>query len=273
VKTSEMTALRDLAVAAAKEAGELALSHYTDDIEAWQKGDKSPVTKTDLAVDQLLRTKLTDAYPEFGWLSEETRDDQSRLEKENVWIVDPIDGTRAFVQGKPEWVIAIAAAHKGNPIAAVIFNPVTDELFEAVAGGGARLNGAPIRCSDQQELEGSRMLAFAEMFKRPEWLTPWPAMHVEQRNAVAYRMALVASGAFDAVLSLNLKSEWDVAAATLIAQEAGARVTNHVGEPLTFNHPEGHGHNLVCAGPILHKAILERVSFIPLDRIIAASSD
>ena len=115
------------------------------------------------------------------------------------------------------------------------------------------------------------MLAFAEMFKRPEWPTPWPPMEIDQRNAVAYRMALVASGAFDAMLSLNLKSEWDVAAGTLIAREAGAKVTNHQGEPLTFNHPEGHGHNLVCAGPRLHNEILNRVSFIPLERIIAAS--
>jgi len=263
--------LRNLADLAAREAGVLALEHYAEDIEAWQKGDKTPVTKTDLAIDKLLRERLTSARPDYGWLSEETHDDLTRLEKRDVWIVDPLDGTRAFVKGKPEWVIAIAAVRHGHPIAAVIFNPVTDELFDAAEGEGARLNGKPIHASTRVELEGCRMLAYADMLTRPEWPQPWPDLHVEQRNAVAYRLALVAKGEFDAVLTLNLKSEWDIAAGALIAREAGALVTNHQGGPLTFNHPEGHGHNIVCAGPALHKALLERVSFIPMARIRGAS--
>lgn len=263
----DANALRDLATAAAREAGELALEHYAEDIEAWQKGDKTPVTKTDLAVDKLLRERLTAVRPDFGWLSEESHDDLTRLEKRDVWIVDPIDGTRAFVKGKPEWVIAIAAVRHGVPIAAVIFNPVKDEMYEAVAGGGARLNGAPIHASSCGDVEGCRILAYADMFARPEWPTPWPGMQVDQRNAIAYRMALVAAGAFDAMLTLNLKSEWDLAAGALIAAEAGAKVTNHKGEPLTFNHPDAHGHNIVCAAPALHAALLERVSFIPWTRI------
>ena len=265
--------LRDIARAAARAAGKLALEHYAQDIEAWQKGDKTPVTKTDLAVDKMLRERLTKIRPDFGWLSEETCDHPARLEMRDVWIVDPIDGTRAFVKGKPEWVIAIAAVRNGVPIAAVIFNPVTDELFDAVEGGGARLNGRSIRASNQANLEGCRMLAYADMFARPEWPSPWPPMAVEQRNAVAYRLALVASGAFDAVLTLNLKSEWDIAAGALIATEAGAKITNHTGAPLTFNHPEGHGHNIVCAAPALHAALLERVSFVPIERIRDTSSN
>lgn len=265
--------LRDIADAAAREAGKLALEHYAQDIQAWQKGDKTPVTKTDLAVDKMLRERLTGLRPDFGWLSEETCDHPARLEMRDVWIVDPIDGTRAFVKGKPEWVIAIAAVRHGVPIAATIFNPVKDEMYDAVAGGGARLNGEPIHASDQATLEGCRMLAYADMFRRPEWPTPWPAMQVDQRNAIAYRLALVASGAFDAMLTLNLKSEWDIAAGALIATEAGARITNHLGAPLTFNHPEGHGHNIVCAAPALHAALLERVSFIPMERIAGTSSN
>jgi len=224
-------------------------------------------------VDKMLKDRLTAARPDFGWLSEETRDHPARLEKRDVWIVDPIDGTRAFVKGKAEWVISIAAVHDGEPVAAVVFNPVTGELFDAVASGGARLNGEAIHVTSRAKLEGCRILAYADMFARPEWPRVWPLMHVEQRNAVAYRLALTAKGEFDAVLTLNLKSEWDLAAGALIAQEAGAKVTNHQGEPLTFNHPEGHGHNIVCAGPALHKALLERVSFIPMARIRGTSSN
>ncbi len=263
--------LRDIAIAAAREAGALALSHSAQDIEAWQKGDKSPVTKTDLAVDALLHTHLIAARPDFGWLSEESHDDLTRLEMRDVWIVDPIDGTRAFVQGKPEWVIAIAAVREGESIAAAIFNPVTDELFDAARGHGARLNNAPIQVSTRTELDGARMIGLADMFARADWPEPWPPMHIEQRNAVAYRMALVANGAFDATLSLSLKNEWDIAAAALVAQEAGATVTNHQGEALRFNRPTAQGHNLICAGPALHAAILARVDFIPLERIIEAS--
>lgn len=273
MSTQDAVTLRDIASAAARKAGKLALDHYAEDVQAWQKGDKTPVTKTDLAVDQMLREDLLAAEPKFGWLSEETRDDRARLEKRDLWIVDPIDGTRAFVKGKPEWVIAIAAVRDGAPIAAVIFNPVTDQLFDAAKDKGARCNGKGIKASSRDNLKGCRLLGFADLFARPDWPSPWPSMHIEQRNAVAYRMALVASGEFDATLSLNLKSEWDIAAGALIAEEAGARVTNHKGERLSFNHPEGHGHNLICAGPALHASILERVSFIPMGRIRAASGN
>jgi len=273
VSHDDAIALRDIADAAARKAGVLALDHYAQDVEAWQKGDKTPVTKTDLAVDKMLREDLTTARPDFGWLSEESHDDLTRLDKRDVWIVDPIDGTRAFVKGKPEWVIAIAAVRQGMPIAAVVFNPVKDELFDAAVGQGARLNGAPIQVSSRNELEGCHMLAYADLFARPEWPEPWPPMQVDQRNAIAYRMALVACGAFDAMLTLNLKSEWDIAAGALIAQEAGGQVTNHQGQPLTFNHPESGGHNLICAGPMVHKAILDRVSFIPVERIRGTSSN
>jgi len=273
VSNADATDLRSIAEAAARKAGTLALAHYAEDVKAWQKGDKTPVTKTDLAVDDLLKNELMSARPDFGWLSEESHDDQSRLAKRDVWIVDPIDGTRAFVKGKPEWVIAIAAVRDGAPIAAVIFNPVKDHLYDASIGGGARLNGTSIQTSTRSELEGCQMLAYADLFARPEWPEPWPPMQVNQRNAIAYRMALVAAGSFDAMLTLNLKSEWDIAAGALIAKEAGAFVTNHLGEQLSFNHPEGHGHNLICAGPALHEAILNRVKFIPQSRILGARKD
>lgn len=264
-------ALRDIAVDAAREAGALALQHFEGDVTAWQKDNNTPVTKTDIEVDTLLRETLTAARPDFAWLSEETRDDLSRLGAEELWIVDPIDGTRAFVKGRPEWVISIAAVRDGKPVAGAIFNPVTDEMFEAVKGEGARLNGEPIAATSRTALEGCNMIGYVDMFNRKDWPRAWPPMEVGQRNAVAYRLALVASGAFDAMVTLNLKNEWDMAAGALIAQEAGALVTNHLGEPLKFNQPETQGSNLVCAGPALHAALVERVNFIPMERIVAAS--
>lgn len=245
-------------------AGALALSEREQGLKVWSKSGGSPVTSADMAVDALLKSILLKARPDYGWLSEETPDTPDRLSCRRLFIVDPIDGTVAFMKGKPWWCIPIAVIENDRPVAAVIHAPALNETFEATLGGGARLNGEAISASDTDSLDDASLLADARMIEGPQWLEPWPAMRFEKRNAIAYRMALVAAGAFDAAIALSPKWDWDIAAGALIAQEAGAKVTDHHGRSWHFNRPDPRQASLVCAAPALHPLIVRRTAPIPL---------
>jgi myo-inositol-1(or 4)-monophosphatase len=257
---ADLELIREAAIA----AGEMAVSMRAAGLEQRQKADGTPVTNADLAVDALLRETLTAARPDYGWLSEETADDPARLSRERVFIVDPIDGTRAYIRDRPWWGVSIAVVENGRPIAGVVAAPDRNEVFEATLGGGARMNGKPIAASETLDLEGAAMLADVQMMRHPAWPTPWPQMRMESRNAIAYRLCSVACGDFDAMLALSPKSEWDMAAGDLIAVEAGCVVTDHKGRMLAYNQPIPIAPSLVCAGPVLHRLILSRVEPIDL---------
>ena len=256
----------DLALirAAAIAAGDLALAERDKGLKIWSKSGGSPVTSADLAVDDYLKSVLLPARPEYGWLSEETPDTPARLSRERLFIVDPIDGTVAYMKSKPWWCIPLAVVENGRPVAAVIHAPSLGETFEATLGGGARLNGQPITASDTDSLEDASVLADARLMEGPLWPEPWPEMRFEKRNAIAYRMALVAAGAFDAAIALSPKWDWDIAAGALIATEAGARVTDHHGRPWAFNCLDPRQSSLVCSAPAIHPLIIRRTSPIPL---------
>jgi len=259
----------DLALirAAALEAGELALVlQRKGDLEVRSKSGGSPVTEADLALDELLKTRLLQARPDYGWLSEETADDHSRLAGGRSFVVDPIDGTVAYIKGRPWWVVSIAVVEAGASVAGVIHAPVVAETYDATAGGGARLAGKLIHVSDRARLEDCAMLTDINMIRHVDWPQPWPPMRIETRNSVAYRMALVAAGAFDAVLALSSKCDWDVAAGDLIAREAGGVVSDHQGSAYAYDRASCTKPSLVCAGPALYPLILERVSPIELRR-------
>jgi myo-inositol-1(or 4)-monophosphatase len=259
-----MSADLDLLTEAAREAGALALAYRDRGLQVSAKPEGSPVTDADLACDALLKTRLLDARPDHGWLSEETEDGPERLAHRRIFVVDPIDGTAAYLKGKPWWTIALAIVEDGRPVAAVVHAPAIGETFTAVLGQGARLNGAPIRASDIDTLDDAAMLADARLLDRPIWSEPWPAMRVSKRDSLAYRMALVAGGAFDAALALSPKWDWDICAGALIAEEAGARVSDHIGRPYLFNRPDPRQASLVCSGPNLHALILDRCAPIPI---------
>ena len=257
---ADLQLIREAAVA----AGETATALRAAGLERFEKSDGTPVTNADLAVDALLRERLTAARPAYGWLSEETADDPARLSRERVFIVDPIDGTRAYIRDRPWWGVSIAVVENSRPIVGVVAAPDRNEVFEATMGGGARMNGKPIAASETLDLEGAAMLADVQMMRHPAWPTPWPQMRMESRNAIAYRLCSVACGDFDAMLALSPKSEWDVAAGDLIAVEAGCVVSDHKGRPLAYNQARPVAPSLVCAGPALHRLILSRTGPIDL---------
>lgn len=254
----------DLLVAAAVEAGALALELRARGLKvAWKEGN-SPVTNADFATDTLLKTTFGRARPDYGWLSEETADDLERLQRRRVFVVDPIDGTRAYMKDRPWWVISAAVVEDGQPVAGVVYAPQVGEVYTAIAGGGAKLNGSLITPARTERLEGCGMVGDARMFAHPSWPQPWPAMRVESRNSTAYRMCLVASGQFDAALALVAKSDWDLAAADLIAREAGAYCGDHLGRGFAYNASHPAQTSLVCAAPRLAPLILDRVRHIAL---------
>lgn len=254
----------DLILDAAREAGALAVSAREAGLKIWSKEGGSPVTDADLAVDALLKERLEAARPDYGWLSEETADDPARLTTPRQFVVDPIDGTAAYLKGKPWFAVSIAVVENGRPIAGVVYAPALDELYVATAGGGATLNGAAITPSLTADLEHSAMLGDAKMFAHPAWPTPWPTMRVESRNSIAYRLCLVASGDFDSAVALSPKNEWDLAAADLICGEAGAVLTDHKGRSFTYNRPNPLLPSVVCANKALAPLILSRVGHIDL---------
>lgn len=253
-----------LAIAAVRAAGDIAMSFFGKDFRRWEKAPGDPVSEADLAVDAALTATLRTARPDDGLVSEETATDPDQLSRARVWIIDPIDGTRAFLKGKPHFTVCAALLVAGETRAGVVYNPAMGELFAAESGAGATLNGAPIRASDRDALEGCRMLGDAGMFRHPAWRLPWPDMEIEARNSIAYRIALVACGAFDATLALSAKRDWDLAAASLIASEAGARITDHRGDPLRFLTPGLSLPAVAASGERLHPLLIERTHTVRL---------
>lgn len=248
-----------LIVEAARACGPLLKSSFGSPVKNWTKDGGSPVSEIDLALDEEIKRILRSARPHYGWLSEETPDDVARLSHARVFIVDPLDGTEAFLHGKPEFCVSIGLAENGRMIAGCVYNPISEELFEAARGGGARCNGAPIAASAASDLTDARILATKTFFTSPRWRTPWPAMAVTQKAALAYRLALVAAGVVDGAVSLGFKNEWDIAAGALLVEEAGGVAGDGHGRPLIFNQPNPRSPGLVAAGPNLFPLLSERL--------------
>ena len=240
-----------------REGGALALSYFHSGVKHWDKGYGDPVSEADHAVDDLLRQKLLDHRPQYGWLSEETEDDPKRLGCHDVWVVDPIDGTRAFIQQRAEFTVCAALVRDGRPVAAAVYNPAKQEFFEAVQGGGARLNGKSIQVTSTQDFEGARLLTGRNLFKNAGPLHKPANVTIHMVNSIAYRMCLVAVGRYDACISLSGKSDWDIAAAELILTEAGGVNTSSHGQNFVYNRPDPRHKSVISAGPTLHAHVLE----------------
>jgi myo-inositol-1(or 4)-monophosphatase len=246
-------AMRALGASVA-DAAKIALSKFRNNVRTWNKENASPVTEADLAVDTFLRERLTGIDPAIGWLSEETVDAPERLMKDRLWIVDPIDGTRAFVAGREDWAICAALVEHGRPVAAVVELPATGESFAAVRGGGATKNGQPIRVSVKAEIRTA-------MIARPAKLNPMLAAagydrEVTRIHSIAVRLARVASGEIDAALAAQNANDWDLAAADLLVHEAGGKMTDAEGRTPVYNLATHIHGALIAAGNELHPRLV-----------------
>lgn len=232
----------------------MALSRWRGEFESWQKVPGEIVCEIDLAANDMLRTALQAIDPEAGWLSEETADSAERLLGHRVWVVDPIDGTRDFVRGRPGWCVSVALVEGGRTILGVLDAPARDEHWAAALGQGATRNGVALHVTARDTLPGSRVPADT-LPKVDSDLVAVP-----RPNSIALRMAMVAAGEADLLAALRWGHEWDIAAAALIAQEAGAVVTDARGQTLRFNSTKGEMFGVLACTPGIHAAAVDRLA-------------
>jgi myo-inositol-1(or 4)-monophosphatase len=251
--------MADLALieAATRAAGEVALQYWKLDPRQWDKGDEAgPVSEADIAVNELLHRQLIGARPSYGWLSEETDDDAARLACDRVFIIDPIDGTRAFLAGEDNFAVSVAVAERGRVVAGAVFLPAKARMYTATADGPACRDGQPITVSTQADIATAHVLTQKASLSPEHWPGGLPPFQRHFRPSLAYRLCLAAEGRFDAMLTLRDAWEWDIAAGVLIAERAGAMVTDGSGGVLRFNSPSRQTAGVIVAPPVLYAAIL-----------------
>lgn len=243
--------------AVAREAGQMALARWRTDFRRWEKDGGSPVCEVDLDVDRMLRARLAGLLPDAGWLSEETVDAPERLAQSRVWVVDPIDGTRDYIRGRTGWCVSVALVEDGRPLLAVLDAPARAEAWCAAAGEGAWRNGVRLAAGDRTQLAGARVPA--DTLPRAER----DFVPVAKPNSIALRIAMVAADEADLVATRRWGNEWDVAAAVLVAGEAGAVVSDATGAPLAFNRPDPRAYGVLVASAGIHAAALARLGGRP----------
>jgi len=233
------------------------MRHFGRGFDSWDKDDGSgPVTEADLEIDAMLRERLCAARPGYGWLSEESDGDTARLAAERVFIVDPIDGTRAFIAGEQGFSVALAVAEAGRIVAAAVHLPARCETFAAALGHGATKDGGAIRVSACETIEHATVLAARWQMRAENWPGGEPPLDRHFRSSLAWRFCLVAEGRFDTMITFRDSFEWDIAAGALIAAEAGATVTDGLGRDMAFNSQQGMQAGVVAAPPALHAQIM-----------------
>ncbi|MGY6534391.1 MAG: 3'(2'),5'-bisphosphate nucleotidase CysQ [Pararhodobacter sp.] len=255
-RTADLALLTEAALG----AGKIARRHFGQGPRSWEKGDgQGPVTEADLEVNDYLHARLLEARPDYGWLSEESAplENTARLHADTVFVIDPIDGTRAFIDGQKSFAHAMAVVRQGVPVAAVVHLPMMDLTYRAIAGQGAWLNDRPLAVSARSTLDGARVLATRPVMEPGNWPGGVPRVARHFRPSLAWRLALVGEGAFDAMVTLRDTWDWDIAAAALIAAEAGARVTDRFGGALRFNSHSARNPGLLAASDMLHAGLMK----------------
>jgi myo-inositol-1(or 4)-monophosphatase len=249
---ADLALLRD----AVAEAADIALGFTGPDARRWDKPDDAgPVTEADLAVNKTLRTRLRAARPAYGWMSEEDPDDGSCAGAARIFIVDPIDGTRSFIDGSGTWAISVAVVEHGAPAAGVVMLPAREMVYAAARGAGATLNGDALACSTRPVLAGAELLVPRVAMNPDYWPGGMPQVTRHHRPSLAYRLCLAAQGRFDGMLTLRDAWEWDIAAGALIAAEAGCTVSDRNGAALAFNSTIRQTPGVMIAPPRLHAAL------------------
>ena len=246
-----------------REAGALALSLFRTELKNWTKGASSPVSEADIRVNDLLERRLRSATPEYGWLSEESVDDDARLAKRLVWIVDPIDGTRGYLAGREDWCVSVALVEDASPLLAAVFVPASDEFFFAMRGQGATLNDVTVDAASGAELDFSRVAGPKPLVERLSRSSEDIVLH-PRIGSLALRLCRVAQGTLDAAFAGGQSRDWDLAAANLIVQEANGRMTALSGDPILYNRQDVMHGVLVAAGRDRHARIVEHFRNRPL---------
>jgi myo-inositol-1(or 4)-monophosphatase len=256
-------ALVDHAVALTRAAGAIAMRFFRRDPERWEKTPGAIVTEADIAIDRLLRAELPRG--DEAWLSEESPDDEVRLQAELVWIVDPIDGTRSYALGRPEFAISVALWDRSRRgiVLGVVLNPATDELFVAERGGGTLVNGVPAVLRPWSPTGTTDLLVSGREARHAGFEQHFQDCRIKGLGSLAYRLALVATGRADGLVSLRRVADWDLAAAALMVEEAGGRVTDRFGRHLTLNRPTAQHHGLVVGHPTLHDRLCNVITSLP----------
>jgi myo-inositol-1(or 4)-monophosphatase len=254
-----LTKEQDCAIAAAVEAGAIirAIYHTTYTID--YKGKDSPVTRADHEANQKIHAILQGAFPEYGWLSEETVDSHARLSRRRVWVVDPLDGTKEFIQKIPEFAVSIALVEEGVPILGVAYNPL-GKLYWAVRGQGAWCEGQRLHVSPTARLAEATILSSRSETKRGEWNVFTGAFRMRPTGGIAYKLSLIATGAADASFTLAPKHEWDICAGVLLVEEAGGKVSNLDGSPVIFNQPKTLLPGLIASNTALYGQLLQLIA-------------
>jgi myo-inositol-1(or 4)-monophosphatase len=246
-----------------REAGALALSLFRTELKNWIKGASSPVSEADIAVNELIANRLRSATPGYGWLSEESADDEVRLGKHLVWIVDPIDGTRAYLAGREDWCVSVALVADAQPLLAAVFAPASNEFFFAQRGRGSWLNGAALRATPGIALDFSRMAGPKPLVERLNRSGGEISLH-PRIGSLALRLCRVADGRLDAAFAGGQSRDWDLAAANLIVQEANGSMTALSGDAILYNRREVTHGVLVAAGRDRHASIVEQFRSLSL---------
>ena len=246
-----------------REAGAMALSLFRTELKNWTKGASSPVSEADIAVNDLIETRLRSATPDYGWLSEESADDQARLEKNLAWIVDPIDGTRGYLAGREDWCVSVALVQDASPVLAAVFAPASDEFFFAARGQGTTRNAIPVHATRGTEMDFSRVAGPKPLVERLNRSSNEIVLY-PRIGSLALRLCRVAEGRLDAAFAGGQSRDWDLAAANLIVQEADGNMTALSGDAILYNRREVTHGVLVAAGRDRHACIVEHFRNRPL---------
>lgn len=247
-----------IALAATQAAGTVIRGYYRSVYEAWDKKPDNPITTADLEADALLRERLTAATPDFGWLSEETRDTRERLGRRFLWVVDPLDGTKEFIEGLDQFAVSVALVGDCQPLLGVVHNPATGEMIAGIVGAGLTYNGEPAGImGERTQARGARVLASNTEVRRGMWDPYLELFDVVEVGSAAYKLGRIAAGLSDAYISLNPKNEWDVCAGVALVLAAGGQVSDLDDRPLRFNQETTRVNGVVAANPALHRNLIE----------------
>jgi len=245
---------------AVREAGACALKRFKTDQKVWRKSKHHPVCEADIETNAVLSDMLKDRRPDYGWLSEESEDSGERLAAKRVWVVDPIDGTNSYLKGLPEFAVSVGLIADGRALMGAVYNPAADELFEAIAGAGARLNGKEIRVSTCTDMADATILVSRSEHREAGWPERFDGDKVHAISSIAYKLALVADGRYDATASAWPKADWDICAGCLLVAEAGGTISSIAGKDLRFNQERPKHATCLASNGHLHDALQTELS-------------